>query len=355
MTTRVAALIVAASACVACAPKPPSADLDYRANVVAAKVALGDVERVLAATGVVRATEEAKVVTEAGGRIRLERAPGTTRKLAVGDRVRHGQVLAVVAAAELGVNARIEARRSTLEFARADLERHRRLRDEGLDPQTAFLDAQNRLATAQAEYDAARLAEGKSRVLAPIDGVVTMVTNAADGEYVNERTVIAEVMDFARVIVDLDLGAGEVLDVKPGQEARIRPPAGEAPARGVVERVAPAVDRTSRTFRVEVGLDNPGWLRPGMLVRADLVLAARTQVPVVPTAAVLVAGDGPQVFVVDGQVASRRAVGVGLSSEATTEIVSGLAVGDVVVVEGHETLSDGSRVIVAGTGSGAGT
>jgi len=55
------------------------------------------------------------------------------------------------------------------------------------------------------------------------------------------------------------------------------------------------------------------------------------------------------VFVLDGQRVNRREVVLGFGDEDVVEVREGLAVGDRIVVKGLETLTDGTRVRVAGS------
>lgn len=348
------AIVALGAACLGC-PKPPGEGaLAFKTTVGTVAIANGNVERILTTTGTVRAREHAKMLAEAGGTLQLLRNPVTGRRFAIGDEVTEGQLIAIVAAEELRTSSRLDARAQALEKAEAEHDRNRRLRDEGLVSDTRIAELASALSNARAEYENALLQQSKARVVAPLSGVLTSVTTAADGEFVTERSTLAEVMRFDEVLVDLDLGAGEVLGVAPGMQVRIVPPtqggslAGVAePVTGDIERVAPAIDPTSRTFRVEAGIDNRDHrLRPGMFVRADIVLDRRVDVLVVPSAA-LVNRDGEWIaFVVEAQRAVKRTVEIGLASETSAEVMTGLRAGDLVVTSGQDTLQDGTNVQV---------
>lgn len=344
VATLVAVVAVGGSACT---PDEPEAQLDFRATVSVEGATKGTVERVLTTTGTVRARQEAKIGVETPGELQLARNPVTRERLRVGDAVAAGQLLAVVAGDEIRTSSRLEARRTALARAEADYERNRALHEQGLVSQQVIDEQSNALASARAELDNALLQVGKARLTAPFSGIISKVTTAADGERLGAGVIVAEVVEFDEVFVDLDLGSGDVLDLAPGLPVRLRSYDAARVFDGVVERIAPAIDPASRTFRVEVRARNPEHaLRPGMFVKAEVVLESRADTLVVPTSSIVERDGKTSVFVAEAQRVELRSVDLGLVSEATTEIRSGLALGERVVVSGQETLQDGSRVNV---------
>jgi membrane fusion protein (multidrug efflux system) len=99
---------------------------------------------------------------------------------------------------------------------------------------------------------------------------------------------------------------------------------------------------------VKATLDNPdGVLRPGLYARADLGVAQRRGVLLVPEEAVLQRAYGSVIFaLVDGNRVERRVVKTGGFHEGRIEIVEGAAAGEIVVVRGHAALVDGAVVRV---------
>lgn len=348
MGRRIAPLVAAlALFSIACPRAPDDARADYRASVATQAARTGRIERTLSTTGTVRATDAAKAVAEAGGKLQLGRDPASGRRLAIGDVVRRGQLLAVIAGEELATNARLQGKRQALESAKADHQRNKKLLDQGLLSANLMSDMDTRLANAQAEYDAALLQQSKGHLTAPIAGVITSILTAPDGEFVATGTSVAEVMSFAEVIVDLDLGASDILAVEVSQPVRVSVPGTDVTVEGLVDRVSPAIDPKTRTFRTEVRVKNDeSRLRPGMFVRADLVLEARDGATLVPARSVVSRNGQPSVFVVDAQVAHARQVTLGLVTEELAQILDGVEPGQAVVSSGQETLDEGVSVIV---------
>jgi len=86
--------------------------------------------------------------------------------------------------------------------------------------------------------------------------------------------------------------------------------------------------------------------RAGFLARVDLTLGARSNVLLVPAAAIVGDADAPAVFVHEDGIARRRSVRTGATSEGRVEILSGLTAGESVITLGNNTLRDGMQVRV---------
>ncbi len=117
---------------------------------------------------------------------------------------------------------------------------------------------------------------------------------------------------------------------------------------GRIARIAPVFRESTRQARVEVWLDNPGLrLKPGMFVRAEVVLDRVAEATIVPEQA-LVRRDGRDgVFVLnaDGKSVSWREVTVGIRYGGQVQ-VQGEDLGVHVVTLGQQLLDDGSAVSV---------
>jgi len=114
---------------------------------------------------------------------------------------------------------------------------------------------------------------------------------------------------------------------------------------GRISYLSNTIDPVSRTFTVRVEIPNPdGLLRPGAMARLRILLDERNDVPTLPVQCVVRRNGSSMVFVIRSEVAFAVPVGLGLSGDDSVEITDGLALGDVVVLEGAESLEDGTRV-----------
>ncbi len=119
--------------------------------------------------------------------------------------------------------------------------------------------------------------------------------------------------------------------------------------RGRIARIAPVFRETTRQARVEVNVDNPELqLKPGMFVRASVVLARVENAVIVPEQSLVRRDDRDGVFIISGEGNSVvwREVEVGIRQGARVQ-VTGEGLDDRVVTLGQQLLTDGSAVSVS--------
>jgi len=333
-----------------CGGQEDTAGLEVKIPVRVTEAGRADIAEVLSTTGTIRAIQEVKLDAPITGYLTLGRLGGG-RRLIEGDPVRQGQVIASLDSEETRVNKKsgIDARRAELQKAKSDHERYQRLYDEGIVSEQELKSYESGLATAQYNYDNTLIVEEQTRIIAPISGRLTWLTREVDGAKVGAGEEVAEVMDFSRVLADLELPGGDIARVDEGMAVRISNYA--YPDRlfeGTVRYISPTIQAQSRTFRVEVLLANrEGVIRPGMFVKADIVTRAKAQTLVLPRHAVVIRNNRPSVFVVSRQKAEMREVVTGLEDEDRIEILSGIEEGERIVVQGYETLKDKTPVKVS--------
>jgi len=212
------------------------------------------------------------------------------------------------------------------------------------------------LAGARADGAAARLGETQraqrdAEVTAPFDGMIAQ-RFVSVGEFVQPGTRLFELVALDPIEVEFRVSEVDSSRVKVGQLVGVRvAPYPDEIFEATVTVVAPTIDPATRTLRVKGTLPNPDTrLRPGLFARADLGIARRDSVLMVPEEAVLQRSDGQVVFrVVDGNRVQRLVVKSGVFKDGRIEIVEGLSPGDKIVIRGHTALVDGSVIAVRGT------
>lgn len=270
----------------------------------------------------------------------------------VGDRVKAGQVMALLNSRELAA-ARSEylAAQARLELARANLERDQRLFESKVGPESAVLESRQafqeaQIALNQAEYalhalgysheEIAAIASLDDRVFgvyelsAPIDGVVTQ-RHLTIGEVVEQGSDDAPfvVADLSTVWVNLAVYQRNLAHVHAGQTVQLEFGHGIPDARGVIAFVSPALNETTRTATARVVLENPdGHWRPGLFVTALIETGHERAAVVVPRSAVAELDGKTVVFVETAEGLEPREVRVGRTSAERAEILDGLAEGE---------------------------
>lgn len=279
-----------------------------------------------------------------------------------GDRVRKGQLLALVRPSDLpdqaaAARSQLAQAQAQLSLAQTNFERASKLAPSGIVSQQELQQATAARNAAEAAEAAAKaqlgvlaVRLGETRLEAPLDGVVVQ-RRLDPGALVGPATPIP-ILTVARTdVLRVFLAAGErdVAGITVGKDAHVELDAlpGQSFA-GRVARMAPGFDPTTRTLEVEVHLPNPtGELRPGMYGRGSVVVDTHPNAVVVPAAAVLVSGGRKFIFVVQGDRVKRKPVEIGVDGGDWLEIIQGLAVGEDIVTAGAEGLADGSQVRTA--------
>ncbi|RLE29797.1 MAG: hypothetical protein DRJ61_13835, partial [Acidobacteria bacterium] len=337
-----------------CGPGRTDEPVEFKVPVTVAEVGTGVVEDRISATGSLRASQVVTLTVESRGILNLARKGG--RRLAEGDRVRVGQVVAEISGEDVRVAARTAATRRRFESAQSDFEATQELFDQGLINEAELRRAETTLEDARLEYDRSLLVEVRNRLVTPIDGVILTLARdsngrpMADGQLVAPGFAVAQIAPTGELVADIDIVGLDVARIREGLPVRVLHHAfGDQEFEGRVVRLAPSINELTRALRAEVGVDNSsGLLRPGMFVEAEVLIERREGVAVVPRDAIADRAGKRVVFVLQGQRVVRREVELGLGDDRMVEVWSGIEQGERVVVRGLETLTDGSRVRVTG-------
>lgn len=191
------------------------------------------------------------------------------------------------------------------------------------------------------------LAEETARdytIHAPWDGVVSRV-NVKEGEFVAPRTALLEIFDPTSLVILAAIPEKHAAEVAVGLRVDVRLDAyPDAVMQGRVQRIYPYLDPRLRTRTVEITLDKPVELLPGMFARLKVLLKHIDDAVIVPLAALVMTHKGQRVFVVEEGKALARAVQTGIEANNHIHIVAGVQPGDMVIVAGNEKLKSGAEV-----------
>ncbi len=169
-------------------------------------------------------------------------------------------------------------------------------------------------------------------IVTPISGVVLeRQTNIGD---VTSDTPLFVVGDLTRLQAELNVVPRDVGRISSGQAVMISALDGSAPTQARIASVLPTADSHSQTLiaRAPVTVGANAVLRPGMAIRANVVLTSQEAAIVVPTDAVQSFEGRTVVFVrINDDTYEPRDVIVGRSSRDSVEITAGLEAGDIYV------------------------
>jgi membrane fusion protein, macrolide-specific efflux system len=281
--------------------------------------------------------------------------PVTDVAVKPGDPVTAGQVLATAdtsAAKRAYERATVDRQTANLQLAiaeeqladaedadDADAERQARL---------AVYAAENQYSQAVEARDAARAALRAATLRSPIDGIVTEV-NVTDG--FDAPGGVAIVVASTAITITTDVVESDLADIEVGQKTSVTIDAIGATVQGTVTAISPTAGDSSSgvvAYPVTVALDEtPADARPGMSADVAITIASATDVVTVPSAALQGTNGDYAVMTLGSDGNPQRVpVQVGLVTNATAEITSGLAAGTPVVI--------GTTADLIGTNGGGG-
>ena len=188
------------------------------------------------------------------------------------------------------------------------------------------------------------------KILAPADGFVLARNVSADLKF-DKGVEFYRIADLKRVWIVADVFENEAHYLRPGARAQVSLPNQRKTFPATVSAVLPQFDAATRTLKVRLDADNPGFaLRPEMLVDVKLAVSLPATIAV-PVGAVLDSGLKKTVFVERGAgLFEPREVETGWRLGERVEIVKGLSPGERIVTAGTFLLDSESRMR---TGSGA--
>lgn len=274
-----------------------------------------------------------------------------------GDAVTKGQVLAILEQTDTNANLIIAQgsfldAQTNLRKAETDLQRYEELFKRGAVSQKAVDDYRFARDNAAAKLESARGTlqgvESKSTgtvLVAPEDGIVSK-RYYQEGYYAKAGTPIIAVADISSLKTIIHIPEGQISGVDVGNEAVIKVPAyGDKKIVGEVTRIAPVADLPSHTFEAEVSVDNSQDLRAGIYANVSLVALPKENVLTIPLNAIVMRDDQQTVYVANAEgVVQRRVLNIGYTNDQVAEVVSGLTEKDLIVIEGHHKLREGSKI-----------
>ena len=219
--------------------------------------------------------------------------------------------------------------------------------------------ARSQLETQRATRDAAnaRVAQVRAQlaervIRAPVAGVLG-IRQVSPGSLVTPGTVVTTLDDISTVFVDFPVPETQLALIAAGQ--RLAGTAAAYPGRrfeGMVDTVDARIDTATRALTVRGRFPNAErLLKPGMLLQVEIARAERPAL-LVPEIAVVQVGTESYVYRVRDGKAERADVKLGARAGGQVEIASGIAAGDVIVVDGTGKLRPGAKVVDAAKSQG---
>lgn len=270
-----------------------------------------------------------------------------------GKAVREGDVLLRLDSSQ--EQAQLTAAEAKLELAKADLARSEGLMATGIVPRAAYDQAIAQAREAEASTKEIRATIARKVIRAPFSGVLG-IRQVNLGEYLDPGSPIVPLAALQPIQVNVSIPQQELGRVRVGAEVRVVDDFSPDVHKGTVTAIDAMVDEATRNVRVQATLDNKErHLKPGMFVKAEIVVASGEPVVSVPASAISYAPFGDSIFIIeemkdaDGKPyrgVRQQFVKLGAERGDQVAVVSGLKAGEEVVTSGVFKLRNGAAVQV---------
>ncbi len=272
----------------------------------------------------------------------------TNLNVKAGQRVSKGQVLGRIDDGGLGQQvAQLEAQ---LALSKTTFERQKRLWDQKIGSEIQFLQAQTDMQSRQKAVAQIRAQLSKTVITAPFSGVIDEIITD-QGQVVNPQLGLMRIVNLTNMYITSSIPESYIGKVKVGTNVEINLGSLGKSYIGKVRQVASNINPSNRSFTIEVSVPNTdNLLRPNQVAKLKITDYSNPNSIVVPASVIQQDASGDNYVYVVSDIkentgtAKKVVVKIGQSSNNYTEILSGLTAGDVVVSEGVNTISAGTKL-----------
>lgn len=259
------------------------------------------------------------------------------------DEIKTGQKLINISTKELTLRLKISE--TNLKLAQTNLNRDEKLFKRKLISQSKLDQTRTQAERSLLNRDLNMINLNKSFINSPLKGTVK-TRHVKVGEFVKKGSPLVEILDLEKVLVKVNIPEQDIMEISEGEKVEVELYAlSDRQYQGVVQTIGLEADARNRTFPVEIVVDNKKReLRPGMLARVTFTNSISEKQLVVPRHSILEREKGRIVFLVNEEKALKRLIITGQSMKDRVQVLEGLKMGDLLVVEGHNKLTDGESV-----------
>lgn len=308
--------------------------------VEVASVARGDIQQTYRTITTLEAEHDVLVVA---------RSTGLLQEILVeeGDTLIKGQLMAQLDIEQLSLEvAQLSATSSKL---KKELERQKSLFARKLGSSDTLDRAKFEYQSQLAQYKLSKLRLNYASIKAPISGIVTERMVKA-GNLIRENDTLFKIVDLSSLKAILHLPEKELANVKKGQKILLNIDAlGEKIITGEIERIRPAIDADTGTFKVVAKLHNENnFLKSGMFGKVEVVFDIHQNSLLIEQQAVITQDNRSHVFVVKENKAIQTPVKLGFRHNGIFEIIDGLKEQDQVITTGQQIIKHEAVVEIVG-------
>ena len=340
----VIALILVSFAAYKALSKEASTIVDEPQSVMVTKASFGPVEKYVNTVGTLVPNDSVDLKSEVSAKI-------DKIHFTEGSLVEKGDLL--IQFDETLIKAEVLDAEARYKKAKAEYDAFDKLADKGAASKINRMKAMSDMEICSANVNSAKAKLEKHKILAPFGGRIG-VKDVSEGQFIQTGEHLVKLVDYHPMKVDFNVAEVDIDKVYVSQEISVFVGGDERNEyKAKVFAIEPESDRINHSFRVRAILNVPEdeatesqVLRSGRFAKIRITVDDGALGILVPESAIERSGTEDTLFIVSGGLAMRKVVTVGMRKEGNAEIITGLNDGDLVIVKGNNSVSDGLPVTI---------
>ena len=277
---------------------------------------------------------------------------GTLEKVFVseGQKVKKGQLLAEIN--DSGLNEQYEQMVIQAEFAKENFERTQRLWDNNIGSEMQYLKSKTDYEASEKMVDQMKDRLLKTKIYAPFDGEIDEIISNVGSNLIPGVSQILRLVNLDIIYAESFVSEKYISFIGEGTEAIVQIPLLNMDYRSSVNQTGNFINPSNRTFRIEVPVENfDNRIKQNLDAKIKINIYKKDDAIVIPLRIVREDALGKNFVYVMSEdnkegvyLTSKQFITLGNKSEDKVEVTEGLALGDIVVLEGAYSVEDSQRV-----------
>jgi RND family efflux transporter MFP subunit len=341
-------VLTAVAGLTACRNQPQSNRNDIETPVSVQEVKKGSISKLNNTTGTALATKGIEINSEMTGSYHLQTNGRTGKPFKLGDAVKKGQLIIRLDNEEYVNGIALDSKKLSLEISEQEQSKQKALYEKGGVTLSEMRNTDVRVTNARYDLENAQISLDKMNICAPFDGVIVTLPHYTQGSRVSQNSPMVGVMNYSSMYIDINLPESNIEYIQREQPVYITHyTLPYDTLKGIISELSPAISTETRTFKGKILIENNALkIRPGMFVKADIVVDKAEETIIIPKNVILSNRNRKYVYIVERNTAVIRNITTGLEDEDNIEIINGLWENDNLIIRGYETLRENSRVKV---------
>ena len=277
---------------------------------------------------------------------------GTLEKVLVreGQKVKKGQLLAEIN--DSGLNEQYEQMIIQADFAKENFERTQRLWDKNIGSEMQYLKSKTDYEASKKIVEQMKDRLSKTKIYAPFSGEIDEIISNVGSNLIPGVSQILRLVNLDRIFAESFVSEKYISFINEGTEAIVKIPLLNMEIESSVNQTGNFINPSNRTFRIEVPMENfDNRIKQNLDAKIKINTYKKNDAIVIPLRIVREDALGKNfVYVMNEDnkegvyLTSKRFITLGNKSEDKVEVIEGLNLGDIVVLEGAYSVEDSQRV-----------